>query len=460
MFYHLFQYLQEFDVPGAHLMDYITFRAGVTLALSLFFAIVIGGSIIKKLEAYYDRQGGENMRDLDNGGKIVSHTDAIEKIQDVLANLDETDQEKKDDVAKCLEKDRKSQTPSMGGLIIIFAILVPCLLMGKLNNVYMLLMILATLWCGALGFLDDYIKIAHHDKQGLKGKFKVIGQVGLGIVVALVMWASPAIVMSENTEVRNPETNQMEVVHSPQVKGTQTTIPFIKNHNFDYAKVAQWVGFEGKTARAIGWFIFAALAIFIVVAVSNAANLTDGLDGLASGTSAIVAVALAIMAYLSGNVFYAAYLNIMYIPDSGELVIYAAAFIGATIGFLWYNSYPAQVFMGDTGSLCIGGIVGVFALLLRKEWLLPILCGVFFVEALSNMLQTGYFKYTKRKTGVGKRIFKMAPIHHHYQIPAGKIKNVMFQKPIHAIPENKIVMRFLLISIILAVLTFVTFKVR
>ena len=442
MFYHLFQYLQEFDVPGAHLMDYITFRAGVTLALSLFFAIVIGGSIIKKLEAYYNRQGGENMRDLDNGGKIVSHTDAIEKIQDVLANLDETDQEKKDDVAKCLEKDRKSQTPSMGGLIIIFAILVPCLLMGKLNNVYMLLMILATLWCGALGFLDDYIKIAHHDKQGLKGKFKVIGQVGLGIVVALVMWASPAIVMSENTEVRNPETNQMEVVHSPQVKGTQTTIPFIKNHNFDYAKVAQWVGFEGKTARAIGWFIFAALAIFIVVAVSNAANLTDGLDGLASGTSAIVAVALAIMDYLSGNIFY------------------AAAFIGATIGFLWYNSYPAQVFMGDTGSLCIGGIVGVFALLLRKEWLLPILCGVFFVEALSNMLQTGYFKYTKRKTGVGKRIFKMAPIHHHYQIPAGKIKNVMFQKPIHAIPENKIVMRFLLISIILAVLTFVTFKVR
>ena len=429
MFYHLFQYLQEFDVPGAHLMDYITFRAGVTLALSLFFAIVIGGSIIKKLEAYYNRQGGENMRDLDNGGKIVSHTDAIEKIQDVLANLDETDQEKKDDVAKCLEKDRKSQTPSMGGLIIIFAILVPCLLMGKLNNVYMLLMILATLWCGALGFLDDYIKIAHHDKQGLKGKFKVIGQVGLGIVVALVMWASPAIVMSENTEVRNPETNQMEVVHSPQVKGTQTTIPFIKNHNFDYAKVAQ-------------------------------CNLTDGLDGLASGTSAIVAVALAIMAYLSGNVFYAAYLNIMYIPDSSELVIYAAAFIGATIGFLWYNSYPAQVFMGDTGSLCIGGIVGVFALLLRKEWLLPILCGVFFVEALSNMLQTGYFKYTKRKTGVGKRIFKMAPIHHHYQIPAGKIKNVMFQKPIHAIPENKIVMRFLLISIILAVLTFVTFKVR
>ncbi|MBR7013106.1 MAG: phospho-N-acetylmuramoyl-pentapeptide-transferase, partial [Muribaculaceae bacterium] len=343
--------------------------------------------------------------------------------------MDETDQEKKDDVAKALEKDRKSQTPSMGGLIIIVAILLPCLLIGKLNNVYMLLMILATLWCGALGFLDDYIKIAHHDKRGLKGKFKVIGQVGLGIVVALVMWASPAIVMSENTEVRNPETGQMEVVHAPQVKGTQTTIPFIKNHNFDYARVAQWFGIHGKAARGIGWLIFAALAIFIVTAVSNAANLTDGLDGLASSTSAVYAIALAIMAYLSGNVIYAAYLNIMYIPDSSELVIFAAAFIGATLGFLWYNSYPAQVFMGDTGSLCLGGIVGVFALLLRKEWLLPILCGVFFVEALSNMIQTGYFKYTKRKTGTGKRIFKMAPIHHHYQIPAGKIKNVMFQKP-------------------------------
>ena len=441
-------------------MDYITFRAGITLALSLFIAIVIGGAIIKKLERYYTKQGGESQRDLDNAGKIVSHTDAIEKIQFVLNNLDETDQEKKDDVAKALEKDRKSQTPSMGGIIIIVAILLPCLLMGKLNNIYMWLMILATIWCGALGFLDDYIKIAHHDKRGLKGKFKIIGQVGLGVVVALVMWASPAIVMSENTELRNPETGQMEVVHAPQVKGTQTTIPFIKNHNFDYARVAQWFGIEGKTARGIGWLIFAALAIFIVTAVSNAANLTDGFDGLASSTSAVYAVALAIMAYLSGNVIYAAYLNIMYIPNSSELVIFAAAFIGATLGFLWYNSYPAQVFMGDTGSLCLGGIVGVFALLLRKEWLLPILCGVFFVEALSNIIQTGYFKYTKKKTGTGKRIFKMAPLHHHFQIPAGKIKNVKFQKPANAIPENKIVIRFLLVSIILAVLTFVTFKVR
>lgn len=460
MFYHLFQQLQQYDVPGAHLMDFITFRAGIALALSLFIAIVIGAPIIRKLEEYYALQGGENQRDLDNGGKIISHTDALAKIQEVLGNLDESEDEKKEDVAKCLEKDRKSKTPSMGGLIIIVAILLPCLLIGKLDNIYMWLMILATLWCGALGFLDDYIKIAHHNKQGLKGIFKVIGQVGLGVVVAVVMWASPAIVMSENTEVRNPETGKMEVVHAPQVKGTQTTIPFVKNHNFDYAVLAQWVGFKGKTARAVGWFIFSVLAIFIVVAVSNAANLTDGLDGLASGTAAIYAVALAIMAYLSGNIIYAAYLNIMYIPDSGELVIYAAAFIGATIGFLWYNSYPAQVFMGDTGSLCIGGIVGVFALLLRKEWLLPILCGVFFLEAISNMVQTGYFKYTKRKTGTGKRIFKMAPFHHHYQIPSGKIKNVLFQKPTHAIPENKIVMRFLLVSIILAVLTFVTFKIR
>lgn len=460
MLYHLFHFLEQYDVPGARLFDYITFRAGIALALSLFVAIVIGGPIIRRLRVYYAMQGGENQRDLDNGGKITAHTNALENIQFVLDNMDETNQEKKADVAKCLEKDRKSQTPSMGGIIIIISILLPCLLIGKLNNVYMLLMILATLWCGALGFLDDYIKIAHHDKEGLKGKFKIIGQVGLGVVVALVMWASPAIVMSENSEVRNPETGRMEVVHAPEIKGSQTTIPFIKNHNFDYARVAQWFGAEGKTARGLGWIIFACLAVFIVVAVSNAANLTDGFDGLASGTSAIYGVALAIMAYLSGNLLYAAYLNIMYIPDSGELVIYAAAFIGATIGFLWYNSYPAQVFMGDTGSLCLGGIVGVFALLLRKEWLLPILCGVFFVEAISVIVQRGYFKYTKKKYGEGRRIFKMTPLHHHFQIPAGKFKNVKFQKPHNAIPENKIVMRFLLVSIILAVLTFVTFKVR
>ena len=240
MFYHLFKFLQQYDVPGAHLMDYITFRAGIALALSLFIAIVIGGPIIRRLRIYYSRKGGENQRDLDNGGKVTAHTNALENIQIVLDNMDETNLEKKADVAKCLEKDRKSLTPSMGGLIIIISILVPCLLMGKLNNVYMLLMILATLWCGALGFLDDYIKIAHHDKDGLKGKFKIVGQVGLGVIVALVMWASPAIVMSENTEVRNPETGQLEVVHAPQVKGTQTTIPFVKNHNFDYARVAQW----------------------------------------------------------------------------------------------------------------------------------------------------------------------------------------------------------------------------
>jgi len=426
----------------------------------LFIAIVIGAPIIRRLEAYYTRKGYENQRDLDNNGKITAHTDALENIHKVLDNMSESEVEKKADVAKLLEKDRKSKTPSMGGIIIIISILIPCLLIGKLNNVYMLLMILATLWCGALGFLDDYIKIAHHDKEGLKGKFKIIGQVGLGVVVALVMWASPAIVMSENTEVRNPETGKMEVVHAPQEKGAQTTIPFIKNHNLNYARVAHWFGAEGKTARGLGWIIFACLAVFIVVAVSNAANLTDGFDGLAAGTSAIYGVALAIMAYLSGNLLYAAYLNIMYIPNSGELVIYAAAFIGATVGFLWYNSYPAQVFMGDTGSLCLGGIVGVFALLVRKEWLLPILCGVFFVEALSVMLQRGYFKYTKKKYGAGRRIFKAAPLHHHFQIPAGKIENVFIQKPHNAIPENKVMMRMLLVSIILAVLTFVTFKVR
>ena len=458
MLYHLFHYLQEFDVPGARLFDYITFRAGLALALSLIIAIFIGGPIIKRLERYYAMMGGEDQRDLDNQGRITAHTSALEKIQRTLNNLEESDKDKMADVAKDLEKDRKSKTPSMGGIIIIIAIVLPCLLVGKLTSVYMLLMLVATLWCGTLGFLDDYKKIAKHDKNDMKGKYKIIGQVGLGIIVAATMWLSPDIVMRENVEVHNRQANKMEVVHSQEdVRGTQTTIPFIKNHNFDYAYFTRWMGSHAQTG---GWLLFSLIAIFIVVAMSNAANLTDGLDGLAAGTSAIYALSLAIMCYLGANVIYASYLNIMYIPGSEELVIYAAAFFGATIGFMWYNSYPAQVFMGDTGSLCLGGIVAVFALLIRKEWLLPLLCGVFLVEALSDVIQTFYFRYSRRRTGVSKRIFKMAPIHHHFQIPAGQIRYVKFQKPVNAIHENKIVMRFLLVSIFLAVLAFATFKIR
>lgn len=458
MLYHLSQYLQRFDLPGAHLMDYITFRAGLALALSLFIVIVIGNPMINWLRKFYVRHGGEDQRDLDHSGNIVGRTNYLEKIREELERIDENDTEKKAEVAKMLEKDRKSETPGMGGLIIIVAILAPVLLLGRLDNVYVLLMIIATLWCGALGFADDYIKIVRHNKKGLKGKFKVVGQIGLGVIVALTMYLSPSIVMNENVEVHNQQTGEIEIVHKQQhAKTTQTTLPFIKNHNFDYNWFTRWTGDFAKTG---GWIVFFIACIFIVTAVSNAANLTDGLDGLASGTSAIYGVALAIMCYLGGHVGFATYLNIMYIPDSAELVIYAAAFIGATVGFLWYNSYPAQVFMGDTGSLCLGGIVAVFAILIRKELLLPLLCGVFVIEALSNMLQTGYFRYTYRRTGVGKRIFKMSPIHHHFQIPAGRINHVLIQKPTNAQSENKITMRFLLISIMLAVLTFVTFKIR
>lgn len=458
MLYHLSHYLQQFDLPGSHLMDYITFRAGLALALSLFIVIVIGSPLINRLRKFYNSHGGEDQRDLDNSGTIIGRTNYLEKIREEIDRIDENDTEKKTEVAKMLEKDRKSETPGMGGLIIIFAILLPCLLLGKLDNVYMLLMLVATVWCGALGFADDYIKIVRHNKMGLKGKFKIVGQVGLGVIVAVTMYLSPAIVMNENVEVHNKQTHTTEIVHHRQhVKTTQTTLPFVKNHNFDYNWFTRWMGEHAQTG---GWIVFFLATIFIVVAVSNAANLTDGLDGLAAGTSAIYGVALAIMCYLGGNIIFAAYLNLMYIPDSAELVIYAAAFIGATVGFLWYNSYPAQVFMGDTGSLCLGGIVAVFAILIRKELLLPLLCGVFVVEVLSNMIQTGYYRYTYRRTGVGKRFFKMAPIHHHFQIPAGKISHALIQKPTNAQPENKITMRFLLISIILAVLTFVTFKIR
>lgn len=419
MLYHLFHALEEYDLPGGRLFEYITFRSGLALVLSLFIAIVFGKKIIERLQLM---QVGEIVRNLGLQGQM-----------------------------------EKKGTPTMGGIIIIISILIPCLLLGKLDNVYMVLMIVATIWCGALGFADDYLKIKKHNKDGMKGKFKIVGQVGLGLIVGLTMYLSPSIVMNENVTVENKQTSEMVVKHKTEtVKSTKTTIPFVKNHNFDYAMLTKWMGDHAQTG---GWIVFILVTIFVVAAVSNGANLTDGLDGLATGTSAIIGVALAIMCYLGGNVIYSSYLNIMYIPDSGELVVYAAAFIGATIGFLWYNSFPAQVFMGDTGSLCLGGIIAVFAILIRKELLIPILCLTFFVEDISVMIQVAYYKYTRKKTGEGKRVFKMTPLHHHFQVPAGKV-DALWQKPVNAIPESKIVMRFLIVAIFLAVITFVTLKVR
>lgn len=419
MLYHLFHALEEYDLPGGRLVEYITFRSGLALVLSLFISIVFGKKIIERLQLM---QVGEIVRNLGLQGQM-----------------------------------EKKGTPTMGGIIIIISILIPCLLLGKLDNVYMVLMIVATIWCGALGFADDYLKIKKHNKEGMKGKFKIVGQVGLGLIVGLTMYFSPSIVMNENVTVENKQTSEMVVKHKTEtVKSTKTTIPFVKNHNFDYAMLTKWMGDHAQTG---GWIVFILVTIFVVAAVSNGANLTDGLDGLATGTSAIIGVALAIMCYLGGNVIYSSYLNIMYIPDSGELVVYAAAFIGATIGFLWYNSFPAQVFMGDTGSLCLGGIIAVFAILIRKELLIPILCLTFFVEDISVMIQVAYYKYTRKKTGEGKRVFKMTPLHHHFQVPAGKV-DALWQKPVNAIPESKIVMRFLIVAIFLAVITFVTLKVR
>ena len=420
MFYYLFELLRDFDIPGARLMTYITFRSGVALVLSLFIAIVIGRKIIDRLQKM---QVGEIVRDLNLEGQMS-----------------------------------KQGTPTMGGIIIIIAIVVPCLLVGKLSNVYMLLMLFSSIWLGCLGFADDYLKLARHNKDGLKGKFKIVGQVGLGLVVGLTMYLSPNIVMRENIEVENRTSHEVVIKHeSETIKAPQTTIPFVKNNNFDYTSLTRWMG---KHAQTGGWILFILVTIIVVTAVSNGANLTDGLDGLCTGTSAVIGVALAIMCYLGGNVIYSSYLNIMYIPDSSELVVFAAAFIGATIGFLWYNSFPAQVFMGDTGSLTLGGIIAVFAILIRKELLIPVLCAIFFVEDLSVMLQVAYFKYTKKRTGVGKRIFKMTPLHHHFQKPGNAGIDAIIQRPIQAIPESKIVMRFTLIAIMLAVVTFVTLKIR
>ena len=414
MLYHLFKYLDEaYDLPGSGVFQYLSFRASAAVILSLLIVIIFGRRIIDFLRR---KQIGEEIRDLGLEGQL-----------------------------------QKRGTPTMGGVIILLAILIPTLLLGKLDNVYVQLLLVSTVWLGLIGGLDDYIKVFRHRKEGLKGRFKIVGQVGLGIIVGLTMWLSPQIVVREKT-TQPVETiyldesgeavqsvQQTVLLNSESVKTTQTTILFVKDNEFDYG----WLTGGNDTAT---WLLYVLVAIFVVTAVSNGANLTDGLDGLVTGVSVPIVAVLGVLAYLSGHIVYADYLNIMYIPQSGELVVFAAALAGALVGFLWYNSFPAQIFMGDTGSLSIGGVIAVFALCIRKELLLPLLCGVFLVESFSVMLQVSWFKYTKRKYGEGRRILLMSPLHHHYQ------KRGIF--------ETKIVTRFWIISLLLAAITLVTLKIR
>ena len=414
MLYHLFRYLDEaYDLPGSGMFQYISFRAAAAIILSLLIVIIFGRSIIDFLRR---KQIGEEIRDLGLQGQL-----------------------------------QKKGTPTMGGVIILVAILVPMLLFGKLDNVYIQLLLVSTVWLGLIGGLDDYIKVFRHRKEGLKGRFKIVGQVGLGVIVGTTMWLSPDIVVREKvtqpvqTVYLNEDGTVLEtvqrhvVVSSESLKTTQTTIPFVKNNEFDYG----WLTGGNSVAT---WILYVLVAIFVVTAVSNGANLTDGLDGLATGVSVPIVAVLGVLAYLSGHIVYADYLNIMYIPGSGEMVVFAAALVGALVGFLWYNSFPAQIFMGDTGSLAIGGVIAVFALCIRKELLLPLLCGVFLVESFSVMMQVGWFKYTKRRYGEGRRILLMSPVHHHYQ------KKGIF--------ETKIVLRFWIISLLVAAITLVTLKIR
>lgn len=403
MLYYLFQYLDELiKIPGAGVFQYISFRSGMAMIFSLLISIIYGRRIINRL---HKMQVGETVRELGLEGQK-----------------------------------EKAGTPTMGGIIIIIATLIPVLLFAKLDNTYILLLILTTVWMGAIGFLDDYIKVFKKDKEGLKGRFKVIGQIGLGLIVGSVLYFSPSVTVRE-VPARGVLTE--EAVSKYDEKSTATTIPFFKDNEFDYSILISWMG---ENAKDYTWLIYIPIVIFIVTAVSNGANLTDGIDGLAAGTSAISTFALAIFAFISGNVVLSTYLNIMYIPNSGELTIFISAFIGALVGFLWYNTYPAQVFMGDTGSLTIGGIIAVLALAVRKELLIPVLCGVFFAENLSVVIQVSYFKYTKKKYGEGKRIFLMSPLHHHFQ-----------KKGYH---ESKIVTRFWIIAILLAVFCVISVKLR
>lgn len=414
MLIYLFDYLKNIDFPGAGLFRYISFRSAFAVILSLIISMFFGKMIIRLLRTM---QIGETVRDLGLEGQL-----------------------------------KKAGTPTMGGLIIIIAIVFPTILVADLTNIYIQLMLITTLWMGFIGFTDDYIKVFKKNKKGLKGKLKILGQIVLGLIVGITLFLSDDVKVREREPLPVDEavTSELPVIkYSDKYyrvsdhKSTITTIPFLKNNEFDYAWL---VWFTGEKAQKYAWLAFVVVVTFIVIAVTNGANITDGLDGLATGISAIIGITLGILAYVSGNFIIADYLNIMYIPHIAELVIFASAFIGATIGFLWYNSYPAQVFMGDTGSLALGGIIAVFAVIIRKELLIPILCGVFFVESLSVVIQVSYFKYTKRKFGEGHRIFKMAPLHHHYQVLGYS--------------EPKIVTRFWIIGILLAVITIVTLKVR
>ena len=410
MLYYLFNYLDQLDLPGAGMFKYVSFRSGLALILSLFISTAIGRRIIDRLQLL---QIGETVRNLGLEGQMS-----------------------------------KKGTPTMGGIIIIIAILIPTLLCAKLNNIYVILMMVTTVWLGALGFADDYIKVFRKNKEGMHGKFKIVGQIGLGLIVGLVLFMSPDVVIKENMEVRHDNVIEEVHYHTVETKSTKTTIPFLKNNNFDYAQLVSWAGDYKEEAA---WLVFVLMTISVV---------TAGLDGLAAGSSAIIGVALGILAYMSSHFEFASFLNIMFIPGAEELVVFAAAFIGATVGFLWYNSYPAQVFMGDTGSLTLGGIIAVFAIIIRKELLIPILCGIFLAESISVMAQVAYFKYTKKKYGEGRRIFKMTPLHHHFQKAGNAGIQALIQKPFNVVPESKIVVRFWLIGIILAVITIVTLKMR
>ncbi|MBU2995071.1 phospho-N-acetylmuramoyl-pentapeptide-transferase [Cellulophaga baltica] len=406
MLYYLFEFLEKnYDLPGAGLFQFITFRAALAILTSLLIATVYGKKVIVFLQK---KQIGETVRDLGLDGQK-----------------------------------QKAGTPTMGGLIIIMATLIPVLLFSKLDNIYVILLIVTTIWMGIIGFVDDYIKVFKKDKEGLKGKFKVLGQVVLGLIVGATLYFHPEVTMKERSKTIITPSFTVEKQVGAEIKAAKTTVPFLKNNELDYSVFISWMG-DG--AEKYTWVIFILFVIIIVTAVSNGANLTDGIDGLAAGSSAIIVLALAILTWISGNIIFSNYLDVMYIPRAGELVVFLGAFIGALVGFLWYNTFPAQVFMGDTGSLTIGGVIAVVAIIIRKELLIPVLCGIFFAESISVMLQVGYFKYTKKKTGEGKRVFLMAPLHHHYQ-----------KKGYH---ESKIVTRFWIVGILLTIITIVTLKVR
>lgn len=407
MLYHLFEYLDKhMHFPGSGLFHYLSFRAALSILISLIISMVFGKALIRVLRK---KQVGETIRDLGLDGQM-----------------------------------QKAGTPTMGGLIILAAILIPTLLLADLTNIYIQTMIIATIWLGLIGFLDDYIKVFKKNKEGLAGKSKIVGQIGVGLIVASMLYWSPSVTIKEkisDVQIQNA-TAEQQAMQWQEEKSLKTTIPFIKDNEFDYA----WLVPDSMESPWILWAVFAVVVIFIVTAVSNGANITDGIDGLATGTSAIIGITLAIFAYVSGNYIFADYLNVMYIPLSGELTVFIAAFVGACVGFLWYNSFPAQVFMGDTGSLALGGIIATFSIAIRKELLIPVLCGIFLIENLSVMLQVGYFKYTRKRYGEGRRIFLMSPLHHHFQ-----------RKGMH---ESKIVSRFWIIGIMLAVVTIITLKVR